>query len=245
MEMGVVPVVNENDTVAVDELKVGDNDTLGSMVASLIEADVFINLTDTDGLYDGDPRQKPDSKLIEEVGKVDGRLLELAGGDAGSWGTGGMRTKVRAAGRLSERGLASLVVNGRVRDVLIRVIEGEPLGTFFKPSPRRRRARKHWLAFAARPKGRLFVDQGAASALTERGKSLLPGGVKELEGLFDVGDAVTVLEEGSRRELGVGLVNYSAPEIKQIMGRPSSLIFDILGYSHSEEIIHRDNLVVF
>jgi glutamate 5-kinase len=244
--MGVVPVVNENDTVAVDELKVGDNDTLGAMVASLIEADVFINLTDIDGLYDSNPRQNPKAKIIGEVDKVDQGVLELAGDDGGAWGTGGMRTKVRAAGRLSDRGIASLVVNGNARDSLIKVIEGENIGTFFKPAPHRLGARKHWLAFAARPKGRLFIDIGAAEALVERGKSLLPGGIKTIEGLFDVGDAVTVVLDGQAdRQLGVGLVNYSAPEIKLIIGQPSSQIADILGYSHSDEVIHRDNLVVF
>ncbi|MDR1546274.1 MAG: glutamate 5-kinase [Deltaproteobacteria bacterium] len=245
VEMGVVPIVNENDTVAVEELKLGENDTLGSLVASLAEADLFVNLTDLDGLHSADPRENPAAPLLTEVGKVDQSVLTMAGDSGGQWGTGGMFTKVRAAGRLAERGVASVVASGLVRDVLLRIVDGEELGTFFKPAAKRGGARKHWLAFAARPKGRLLVDAGAAAALVERGKSLLPGGVCGLEGLFDVGDAVTIVEAVGEAELGVGLVNYSAPEIGRIMGRPSSAIEGTLGYSHSEEIVHRDNLVVF
>ncbi|MDR2387922.1 MAG: glutamate 5-kinase [Deltaproteobacteria bacterium] len=243
VEMGLIPIVNENDTVAVEELKVGDNDSLGSMVASLVEADLFINLTDSDGLYESDPRLDPQAALLKEVSQVTEEILQKAG-QGGPLGTGGMYTKVVAASRLSERGLASLIANGRTRDVLVRLIDGEELGTFFTPSKHQRRAKKHWLAFAARPKGTLVIDPGAVEALVEKGKSLLPGGVTALNGLFDVGDPVTIAN-ANHQELGIGLANYSAPEVEKIKGQPSAQIEALLGYSHCDEIIHRDNLVIF
>jgi glutamate 5-kinase len=246
LEMKVVPVINENDTVALDELKFGDNDTLGSLVASLSEADIFINLTDQDGLFESDPRLDPEATLIGTVERVTPHVLAKAGKTEGSSvGTGGMFTKVQAAGRLSERGVQSIIANGLVRDVLPRLMEGEPLGTYFKPSLRPKAARKHWLAFAARPKGKVVVDAGAAKALKEQGKSLLPKGITGLEGLFAAGDAVTIVNGGGGEELGVGLVNYPSPEVRSIMGKGSQEILSILGFCHSEEVIHRDNLVIF
>ncbi|MDR1872284.1 MAG: glutamate 5-kinase [Deltaproteobacteria bacterium] len=243
LEMGVIPIVNENDTVAVEELKVGDNDTLGSLVASLMEADLFINLTDQDGLYDADPKKDPSAALIGEVAKVTPKILALSGG-SGPLGVGGMFTKTRAAGRLAARGLPSIIANGLVRDILSRLLDGEKLGTFFPPAEKRQGAYKHWLAFAARPKGVLVVDPGAAAALRERGKSLLPGGVYAVKGLFSAGDPVSIAL-GEEEPFGVGLVNYSSPEVSQIMGLGSQDIAKKLGYSHSEEVVHRDNLVVF
>ncbi|MDR2140699.1 MAG: glutamate 5-kinase [Deltaproteobacteria bacterium] len=244
LEMGLIPVVNENDTVAVEELKVGDNDTLGSLVASLAEADLFVNLTDQEGLFDSDPKTNPAASLIEEVPKVSAATLALAGGSSGPLGTGGMLTKVRAAGRLAERGVPSIIACGLTRDILLRLIEEERLGTYFPPAVKRRGAYKHWLAFAARPKGALVVDAGAAAALRERGKSLLPGGVAGVEGLFAAGDPVSITLAG-QDPFGVGLVNYSSPEVSQIMGLASHEIAAKLGYNHSEEVVHRDNLVVF
>jgi glutamate 5-kinase len=244
LELSVVPVVNENDTVAVEELKFGDNDTLGSLVASLTEADFFVNLTDRDGLFEADPRKFPQAPLIEVVPKVTPEVLALAGGSGGPLGVGGMFTKVRAAGRLAERGLPSVIACGLTRDVLIRLVDGENLGTFFPPAQKKRGAYKHWLAFAARPKGSLWVDAGAAAALRDRGKSLLPGGVTKVEGVFAAGDAVTIAQDG-QEPLGVGLSNYSSAEVGQIMGLGSQDIVKKLGYGHSEEIVHRDNLVVF
>ncbi|MDR1041703.1 MAG: glutamate 5-kinase [Deltaproteobacteria bacterium] len=246
IEMKAVPVINENDTVALDELKFGDNDTLGSLVASLAESDLFVNLSDIDGLYDRDPKDGSGPPLIHVVEKVGPAVIAKAGKREGSPdGTGGMYTKVRAAGRLSERGMASVIANGLTRDVLPRLMDGEELGTFFKPVSKPRGARKHWLAFAARPKGRVMVDAGAAKALVDNGKSLLPKGVRDFEGLFAAGDAVTILASDDGSELGVGLVNYTSPELKSIMGRASQEIQEILGFCHSEEVIHRDNLVIF
>ncbi|MDR1038304.1 MAG: glutamate 5-kinase [Deltaproteobacteria bacterium] len=246
LEMKAVPVINENDTVALDELKFGDNDTLGSLVASLAESDLFVNLTDIDGLYDRDPKDGTEPPLIHLVEKVSPAVIAKAGKREGSPdGTGGMYTKVRAAGRLSERGMASVIANGLTRDVLPRLMDGEELGTFFRPAAKPRGARKHWLAFAARPKGRLMVDAGAARALVDNGKSLLPKGVRDFEGLFAAGDAVTIVASDDGAELGVGLVNYTSPELKSIMGRASQEIQEILGFCHSEEVVHRDNLVIF
>lgn len=238
----VIPVINENDTVALDELKVGDNDTLGALIASLVEADLFINLTDIDGLYDDDPRKNPDATLISEVAKVTTAILGQAG-DGGPVGTGGMYTKVRAAKRLSEQGIASLVAHGGQRDVLLKILDGQMVGTFFKPLAKKMPGKKNWLAFASRPKGSLTVDSGCALALTKKGKSLLPGGIVALSGSFAVGDAVSIVDEEGQ-VLGVGLCNYTSAEAEKIMGKTSRQIEAILGYTHSDEVIHRDNMVL-
>lgn len=242
LECGVVPVINENDTVALEELKFGDNDTLAALVAGLVEADLFINLSDIDGLYSADPRREPGAELISEVEKVTPSIVALAG-DGGPLGSGGMYTKVRAAKRLSEMSIASVVAGGLTRDVLIKLIDGQPVGTFFKPQPRKLHGRKNWLAFASRPKGRLVVDSGCAQALTRQGKSLLPGGVCGLKGTFNAADPISV-EDEEGRVLAWGLTNYTSAEVEKIMGRSSRQIISILGYSHSDEIIHRDNLVL-
>lgn len=243
LEHGAVPVINENDTVAVDELKFGENDTLGALVAALVEADLFVNLTDIDGLYDADPRQDPEAELIGQVERITPAVLSSCGG-GGPLGCGGMYTKVRAAKRLAEMGVASLVAGGMVRDVLLRIVEGEDLGTFFKPRPNKRlHGKKNWLAFASRAKGRLTVDPGCARALTGRGKSLLPGGITAVEGSFAAGATVAIADEEGRL-LAQGLVNYSSAEIEKIMGRPSRQIDGLLGYHHSDEVVHRDNLVL-
>jgi glutamate 5-kinase len=242
LERGVTPVINENDTVALDELKVGDNDTLGALVTGLVEADLFINLTDIDGLYSADPRHDPAAKLLESVSRVTPAILATAGG-GGALGTGGMYTKVRAAKRLADLGTASLVANGGLRNVLLRLIAGESLGTFFCPPSKRLVGKKNWLAFASRPKGQLTVDSGCAAALAKKGKSLLPGGITAVEGAFAAGDAVTVCDEAGNK-LAVGLINYSSSEVEKIMGRTSRYIKIALGYSHSDEVIHRDNMVL-
>lgn len=242
LERGVVPVINENDTVALDELKFGDNDTLAALVAGLVEADFFINLTDIDGLYSADPRQDKGAERIGEVEKVTPSILALAG-DGGPLGSGGMYTKVRAAKRLSELSIASAVASGLSRDVLLKVIDGESLGTFFKPQPRKLHGRKNWLAFASRPKGRIIVDQGCALALTKKGKSLLPGGISGVEGSFAAADPVALVDEAGQI-LAYGLTNYTSAEVEKIMGQRSRQIVQTLGYSHSDEVVHRDNLVL-
>ena len=239
---GIVPVINENDTVAVDELKFGENDTLGALVSALVEADLFINLTDIDGLYEADPRLEPSARLIAEVERVTPAVLARATG-GGPLGSGGMYTKVRAAKRLAESGVASLVAPGALRDVLLKIVDGEEVGTFFQPRPKKLHGKKNWLAFASRPKGRVLVDEGCALALTGRGKSLLPGGVTGVQGSFAAGAPITITDARGR-DLALGLSNYSAAEIEKIMGRPSRQIAGRLGYCHSDEIVHRDNLVL-
>ena len=240
---GVVPVINENDTVAVEELKVGDNDTLGALACALVEGDLFINLTDQTGLYQADPRRDPAAELIGQVEKVTPEILALAGG-GGPLGTGGMFTKVRAAKRLADLGVASLIADGRGRDILRRLVDGEETGTFFKPLPGKALGgKKNWLAFASRPKGRLTVDAGCALALTKRGKSLLPRGMTRVAGIFPAGATVEVADEEGR-VLALGLTNYGSNDAEKIQGCPSREIGDRLGFCHSEEIIHRDNLVL-
>ncbi len=243
LAQGVVPVINENDTVAVEELKFGDNDTLGALACALVEGDLFINLTDLDGFYEKDPRRDPTATLIDQVDRVTPGVLALAGG-GGPLGAGGMYTKVRAAKRLADLGVASVIAGGCGCDVLERIIAGELVGTFFPPRVDRRLAgKKNWLAFASRPKGRLVVDFGCAQALTQRGKSLLPGGLLAVSGAFAAGATVEVVGE-SGSVLAIGLTNYSAVETEKIKGRHSREIMGILGYCHSDEIIHRDNLVL-
>jgi len=240
---GVVPVINENDTVAVEELKVGDNDTLGALACALVEGDLFINLTDQAGLYQADPRRDPSAALISQVDKVTPEILALAGG-GGPWGTGGLFTKVRAAKRLADLGVASLVADGRSRDILRRILDGREAGTFFKPRPGKALAgKKNWLAFASRPRGRLVVDAGCALALTRRGKSLLPGGLTAVAGHFSAGAVVEVADEQGR-VLALGLSNYGSDEAEKIRGRRSQEIAGLLGYCPAEEVIHRDNLVL-
>ncbi|MDR1045585.1 MAG: glutamate 5-kinase [Candidatus Adiutrix sp.] len=238
----VVPVINENDTVAVDELKFGENDTLGALVAGLAEAELFINLTDIEGLYDADPRRDPQASLLSLVERISPSVLALAGG-GGPLGSGGMYTKLRAAKRLAEAGTASVIASGARRDVLLKIVEGQDVGTFFRPHPKKLHGKKDWLAFASRPRGRVTVDRGCAQALTRRGKSLLPGGISGVEGSFAPGDPVAVQDEEGRT-LALGLSNYSSAEIEKIMGRPSRRIAEILGYSHSDEVVHCDNLAL-
>lgn len=245
LEWRIIPIVNENDTVATDEIKVGDNDTLGALVAGLVEADLFVNLTDTDGLYDSDPRTNPRATLITEVEKVDARIMALAGGVGSPVGAGGMYTKVRAAKRLSEQGLPSVIAGSRIAGVIDRLLAGEPVGTYFHPQPQRRPGKKNWLAFAARPKGDLMIDEGAGNALLNNGKSLLPSGLIEARGSFVAGDPVRIVGFGGEL-LAVGLTNYARFELDLIVGCRSCEIEKRLGAGghYSDEVVHRDNLVL-
>jgi glutamate 5-kinase len=243
IEWNIIPIINENDTVVVAEIKFGDNDTLGSLVAGLIEADLFINLTDLDGLYDADPRQNPDARFLPLVENVGAREESMASGIPGSLGAGGMYTKILAARRLARHGVASIIAGGSQSAPLTRILSGEPLGTLFLPRTRPLKSRKHWLAFTAKPRGRLVVDEGARQALLEKGKSLLPSGVVEVVDRFSEGDPVQVVDlEG--RVVAVGLTNYSSDELRLLAGCHTREIETRLGYRHSDEIIHRDNMVV-
>jgi glutamate 5-kinase len=243
LEFGVLPVVNENDTVAVDEIKVGDNDNLAALVAHLIDADLLVLLTDVDGLYTGDPRRDPMARRVETVEAITGDIQRLVFDATNVVSVGGMSTKLEAAQKANASGIPMVIANGREPGVLERLLHGEPLGTYFHPRDDRLAARKRWIAFAVPPQGRLLVDAGAKKALTERGKSLLPSGLAEVEGEFSAGAAV-VLVEIDGQEFARGLVNYDAGELRKIRGVKTRDIERTLGYRGLDEVIHRDNLVV-
>ena len=244
LEMGVVPIINENDTVAVDELhygvRFGDNDELSAQVAIAVDADLLVILTDTDGLYTADPKQDPQARLIGVASASEVDSLACAGGAGSRLGKGGMASKVHAAKEVSESGRLAVIAGAGER-VLRRVLSGEEVGTLLIPSGRRLRKRKHWIRHTLHPRGTLVVDEGAARAVLERGKSLLPSGVKRVDGQFSPGDAVKIVAEDGR-ELARGLVNYSSEEIDAIKGLQSAEIERVLGCCTHEEVVHRDNL---
>lgn len=240
--LGVIPVVNENDTVVTDEIRFGDNDSLGALVANLIEADGLIILTDQDGMYDADPRKFSLAKIIREASASDESLLEMAGG-GGALGRGGMVTKVRAARQAQRSGTHTVIVGGRLEKVITRVAAGESVGTLLYAEQERMAARKRWLAGQMQSRGALVLDDGAVAVLREKGKSLLPIGVKTVHGRFARGDLVSCRDLNGE-EVARGLVNYSSDEALKIAGRPSHEIELLLGYRDDDELIHRDNLVV-
>lgn len=243
--LGVIPVVNENDTVAVDELKFGDNDTLSALVASLVEADWLFLLTDVDRLYSADPRLVPDAQPIalvthmEELAK-----MQVRTGDRGSrWGTGGMVTKIAAARIATAAGVRTVITEGRSPGSIAKILQGETLGTQFEPKPEPDPARKRWIAHGLISAGKLYLDRGAVAAISQAGKSLLAAGITAVEGEFYNQEAVELCDENGRA-IARGLVNYSSSELRQIQGHHSSEIAAILGYPGAETVIHRDNLVL-
>ena len=243
LSLGVIPIINENDTVVTDEIRFGDNDTLGALVTNLIEANRLVILTDTDGLYNADPRKNPGADLVREARASDPSLEEMAGGAGSAIGRGGMITKVVAAKRAARSGADTVIVSGNVPDVLPRLIMDERIGTLLRAHATPLAARKQWLADHVQLGGRILIDAGAAEALKVGGKSLLPIGVASIEGNFERGAVVAcVAPDGT--EIARGLVNYGAHESRQIAGRASSDIETILGYVDEYELIHRDNLVV-
>ncbi|HIP52478.1 MAG TPA: glutamate 5-kinase, partial [Chromatiales bacterium] len=241
--LGVVPVVNENDTVATDELRFGDNDTLAALVANLIEADLLVLLTDQSGLFDSDPRFNPDAQIIRQTRVDDPRLEQVAGGSVSGLGKGGMVTKVRAARLAARSGTPTIIASGCEEHVLARIAEGEEVGTLLVPVQGRQAARKRWIAGHLQVKGRLILDDGAVRVLRKHGRSLLPVGVVAVDGCFARGDVVSCID-GAGHEVARGLVNYDADEIRRVMGQPSQRIEEILGYVETEELIHRDDLVL-
>ena len=244
LELGVVPVVNENDTVATDEFRFSDNDTLAALVCNLVEADLLVILTDQDGLYDADPRTSPGARLVSEGRAGDPALEVLCGGGArGGLGRGGMLAKVRAAAKAARSGAATVIASGREPEVLQRLARGEALGTWLLPAQEPMAARKQWLASQMQSRGRLWLDDGAVRVLRERGRSLLPVGVTRVEGGFRRGEIVTCLDPRGQ-EVGRGLVNYDAREARVIKGAASDRIEVLLGYVDEPELIHRDNLVL-
>ena len=243
LDLGAIPVINENDTVVTDEIKFGDNDTLGALVTNLVEADALIILTDQAGLYDADPRRKPDAKLIEHANADDPRLEAVAGGTGTAFAKGGMITKVLAAKRAARSGAHTVIASGREHDVLLRLAQGEQLGTLLTARTVPLAARKQWLADHLTVSGRLRLDAGATKALMRDGKSLLPIGVVDVSGSFERGEVVACIDpEG--REVARGLVNYAASETRRIMRHASGDIQGLLGYVEEPELIHRDNLVL-
>ncbi|HEX8011973.1 MAG TPA: glutamate 5-kinase [Casimicrobiaceae bacterium] len=243
LQLGVIPIINENDTVTTDEIRLGDNDTLGALVTNLIEADVLVLLTDQDGLYSADPRKVPTATLVRQARAGDPALEAMAGGVGSALGRGGMLTKVLAAKRAARSGASTLIANGREERVLSRLAAGEAIGTELIAETLTLAARKQWLADHVRLAGRLTLDAGAVRALVRGGKSLLPIGVVACEGQFERG-AVVGCRDPDGREIARGLINYSAAETQRILRKPSSEIDAILGYVDEPELIHRDNLVL-
>ena len=241
IDLGVIPVVNENDSVVTDEIRLGDNDTLAALVANLIDADVLLVLTDQDGLCDANPRENPDAAVISAA-EVDDPRLDTMVGEGGQFGRGGMVTKLNAARLAARSGAVTVIANGRVPEVIPKVAAGEQLGTLLSTRHRPQSARKQWLASLLHIQGRLVLDAGAAAVVAAGDKSLLPVGVISVEGDFVRGDLVACVDVDGR-QIARGLVNYSAEEALQLQGKPSKDIPVILGYGGDAEIIHRDNMV--
>lgn len=239
----VVPVINENDTVSVEEIKFGDNDNLSAMITLMMNADILINLTDIDGLYTKDPRVFPDAELIPAVDAIKKEIEKFASDIPGALGTGGMSSKIKAAKKVTFAGIPMIIAKGSKPDILIKLFSGEEHGTFFVPKKEKLTNRKCWIGFNLKPKGLLRIDKGAAKALLENGKSLLPSGIVGVEGEFDVGAAVA-FKNGDGEIIGTGLVNYSSADIRKIMGLQTNKIQEQLGYKPYDEVIHRDNLTI-
>ncbi len=243
LSYAVVPIINENDTVATDEIRFGDNDHLASLVAGLIDAERLIILSDVDGLFSEDPARNPGARLIEIVEKITPEIEETAGGSGSTLGTGGMFSKLLAAKRAVHHGILVNIINGRKKGAISSVLSGVHLGTEFRPRETRLSSKKGWIAYACRTKGGIVIDNGAVKALAQGGKSLLPSGIISVSGSFEAGDAVYCTDSRGNR-VAKGLTNYSSMEIERIRGRKTSEIEGILGYRYSDEVIHRDNLVL-
>lgn len=243
LSFDVIPVINENDTVSVDEIQFGDNDTLAGQVAHLVDADLLVILSDVNGLYTADPRQDPSATLIPEVSEITKDIEQRAGVSRSEESTGGMVSKVQAAKHAAQFGMSTIILNGETSGLLPKVFQGETAGTFFFPNHRRLRSRKHWIASTLRPKGQILLDDGAVHALQHRGKSLLPSGILEVIGHFQPGDPVTCTDPNGK-EFAKGLVNYSSQALQQMKGRKTSEIQKLTGRQEYEEVIHRDNLVI-
>ena len=243
LELGIIPIINENDTVVVDEIKFGDNDNLSALITNLIGADLLIILTDIEGLCDSDPRVNPHARCIPLVEEIDVDLEGIVGETKSEISVGGMISKIQAARKASRFGIPTVVARGTKERVLHQILKGKEIGTLILPKKNALSSRKHWIAFNPKPKGDVIVDDGAKKAIVQRGKSLLPSGVVKVRGNFNRGDLVTCL--GPRgKEFARGLVNYSATELEKVKGLRSNQIESTLGYKYSDEVIHRDDLVV-
>jgi glutamate 5-kinase len=239
----VLPIINENDTVVVDEIKFGDNDNLSAMIANLAGAHLVINLTNIDGLFDDDPRLNRDAHLISLVEKVTSKIQRNASTIPGPLGRGGMESKVNAAREVALCGIPTIIANGLKRNIMTTIFAGKDEGTLFLSQPSPMRSRKHWIAFAKSPRGKLMIDEGAEDALVKKGKSLLPSGIVAVFGRFTIGNSVTIINR-EEKDLAIGLVNYDSTDVERILGLKSSEIEKSLGYKHYDEVVHKDNLVL-
>jgi glutamate 5-kinase len=243
LELGIIPIINENDTVVVDEIKFGDNDNLSALITNLVGADLLIILTDIEGLCDSDPRVNPNARCIPLVEDIDVNMEGIIGETKSEMSVGGMISKIQAAKKASRFGIPTVVARGTKDRILHQILKGKEIGTLILSTGEALSSRKHWIAFNPKPKGDIIVDDGAKKAILQRGKSLLPSGVVKIKGIFDRGDLVSCL--GPRgKEFARGLVNYSATELEKIKGHRSDQIESTLGYKYSDEVIHRDDLVV-
>ena len=243
LEWQVVPIINENDTIMVEEIKLGDNDNLAAMIALQLDADIFFNLTDIDGLYDKDPRVHDDAQLIERVTTYSKSIEKYAGDIPGALGTGGMLSKIKAARKVTGSGIPMVIAKGYRKNVLLQLAAGESVGTYFVPREHKLNRKKCWIGYTVKTQGSITIDAGAARALLSNGKSLLPSGIVDVNGQFAAGAAVAVVSQDNQH-IGNGLVNYNAVEIRRIMGAKSSQIKARLGQKTYDEVIHRDNLVI-
>ena len=240
---GVIPIINENDTVVVDEIKFGDNDNLSALVTNVTEAELLVILTDINGLYSSDPRTNPDATLVPLVKGITREVERSAGGSGSNVGTGGMATKIAAAKKAGKNGVPAIIAPGKRAGVLTSLMAGEEIGTLFLPADAGVNRRKHWIAYTLKPVGRIIVDNGARDVLLEKGKSLLPSGVARVEGKFERGASVRICGLDGQ-EFARGLSDYSSAEVARIAGYKSAQIDDILGYHYADVIVHRDNLVI-
>ncbi len=243
LDYGVVPIINENDTVSVDEIKFGDNDSLSGMVVHLADADLLVILSDIDGLYTADPKFDPSAELIPLVEKITAEIERGAGDAQSAVGTGGMRSKIITAKKVGAYGSPMVIVNGIKNGVLPALFEGKEVGTLFLPKPDKQDSRKHWIAYTVTSAGRLVIDDGGREALVNKGKSLLPGGIIKVEGSFKIGDCVTCVDRAGAA-FARGLVKYSASELELIKGLKTSQISSVLGHKDYDEVIHRDDMVI-
>lgn len=243
LKMGVIPVINENDAVAIDELKIGDNDTLSAMVANIVDADVLVILSDIDGVYNDNPQKNPNAELIYEIADITPEIEAMAGGAGSLRGTGGMHTKIQAAKIAVNSGVTMLIASGWQDGIIRELFAGSQVGTIFLAKHNRLQTRKSWLAFGARIQGSVTVDAGCEQALTEKGSSLLSAGITAVDGSFDHGNTIRLLSTKGR-EIGRGITNYCSEDIKKIMGYHTDKIGDILGCKTYDEVIHRDNMVL-
>ncbi len=243
LSMGIIPIINENDTVAVEEIMLGDNDNLSAQITSLIEADLLIMLTDIDGLYNKDPRVHKDAELVSLIERIGEDVENTAGDTFGKTTIGGMKTKIEAAKKAAAYGVPTIIANGNNGSTLEDIFDGKEVGTLFLPSEQSLSGRKHWIAFTLKSAGEIVIDAGATKAITSSGKSLLPSGIKDVKGSFGVGESVTCIDENGA-QIARGLSSYSSNDIRKIMGLKTSDIESALGYKYSDEVIHRDDLAV-